>query len=631
MSIRNFWIIAHIDHGKSTLADRMLELTGTKEKREMKNSQMLDTMEIEQERGITIKLTPVRMAWKEHELNLIDTPGHVDFQYEVSRSLASVEWVVLVVDATQGIEAQTLSNLYMAIDHNLVIIPVLNKIDLPSADVPRVTREVISLIGCDESDIIPISAKMGTNVEKVLDAIVKRIPEPRKINTEWEIVQLENQNSKLETLVPETVKLWLIFDSQYDSYRGVVIYIKLFSGEIKRGDKITLMSTDTVVDILEVGCFKPEYFPLPSLKSGEIGYIVTGIKTLQEARVGDTIFAGPEEFKRPIPGFQKVTPYVFAGVYPVDTEDYNQLKTDIEKLKMSDSSLTNEHEVSPALGHGFRCGFLGLLHMEIVKERLDREFDLDVILTSPQVTYQVMMPGDHSHDFKNTPLKLEQLWEKTYTRLWVRNPENLPEPGTYEWMEEPIVKLEIITRSDMVGEMMKLAQEHRGIYKNQTYIDETRSILTYEIPMAEIITDFYDDLKSRSSGYASMSYEQLNYKRDDLVKIDILVNNERISAFSTIAHRSKAFHVGQELCVKLKEAIPKQLFSIPIQAAIWAKVIARETINAYRKDVTGYLYGGDVTRKNKLLDKQKKGKKKMKEFGKVSIPSETFINILKKK
>jgi len=626
MSIRNFWIIAHIDHGKSTLADRMLELTGTKEKREMKNSQMLDTMEIEQERGITIKLTPVRMAWKGHELNLIDTPGHVDFQYEVSRSLASVEWVVLVVDATQGIEAQTLSNLYMAIDHNLVIIPVLNKIDLPSADVPRVTREVISLIGCDESDIIPISAKMGTNVEKVLDAIVERIPEPRSVAAGGKIIA-----NNAEWIIPESVKLGLIFDSQYDSYRGVVIYIKLFSGEIKRGDKITLLSTDTVVDILEVGCFKPEYYPLPSLKSGEIGYIVTGIKTLQEARVGDTIFAGPEEFRRPIPGFQKVTPYVFAGVYPVDTEDYNQLKTDIEKLKMSDSSLTNEHEVSPALGHGFRCGFLGLLHMEIVKERLDREFDLDVILTSPQVTYQVMMPGDHSHEFKNTPLKLEQLWEKTYTRLWIRNPEHLPEPGTYEWMEEPIVKLEIITRSDMVGEMMKLAQEHRGIYKNQTYIDETRSILTYEIPMAEIITDFYDDLKSRSSGYASMSYEQLNYKRDDLVKIDILVNNERISAFSTIAHRSKAFHVGQELCVKLKEAIPKQLFSIPIQAAIGAKVIARETINAYRKDVTGYLYGGDVTRKNKLLDKQKKGKKKMKEFGKVSIPSETFIDILKKK
>ena len=626
MSIRNFWIIAHIDHGKSTLADRMLELTGTKEKREMKNSQMLDTMEIEQERGITIKLTPVRMAWKGHEINLIDTPGHVDFQYEVSRSLASVEWVVLVVDATQGIEAQTLSNLYMAIDHNLVIIPVLNKIDLPSADIPRVTREIVSLIGCDEADIIPVSAKVGTNVEKVLDAIVERIPEPRSIAEGGKIIA-----NNAEGKIPDSVKLGLIFDSQYDSYRGVVIYIKLFSGEIKRWDKIRLMSTDTVVDILEVGCFKPEYHPLPSLKSGEIGYIVTGIKTLQEARVGDTIFAGEERYKCAIPWFKQITPYVFAGVYPVDTEDYNQLKTDIEKLKMSDSSLTNEHEVSPALGHGFRCGFLGLLHMEIVKERLDREFDLDVILTSPQVTYQVMMPGDHSDEFKNTPLKLEKIGDKTYTRLWIRNPENLPEPGTYEWMEEPIVKLEIITRSDMVGEMMTLAQEHRGVYKNQTYIDETRSILTYEIPMAEIITDFYDDLKSRSSGYASMSYEQLNYKRDDLVKIDILVNNERISAFSTIAHRSKAYHVGVELCGKLKEAIPKQLFSIPIQAAVGAKVIARETISAYRKDVTGYLYGGDVTRKNKLLEKQKKGKKKMKEFGKVSIPSETFIDILKKK
>lgn len=626
MSIRNFWIIAHIDHGKSTLADRMLEITGTKEKREMKNNQMLDTMEIEQERGITIKLTPVRMEWKWNEINLIDTPGHVDFQYEVSRSLASVEWVVLVVDATQGIEAQTLSNLYMAIENNLVIIPVLNKIDLPSADVPRVTREIVSLIGCDEADIIPVSAKVGTNVDQVLDAIVERIPEPRSVAAGGKIIE-----NNAAWKIPDSVKLGLIFDSQYDSYRGVVIYIKLFSGEIKRGDKITLMSTNTVVDILEVGCFKPEYHPLPSLKSGEIGYIVTWIKTLQEARVWDTIFAGAEEYKRPIPGFQKVTPYVFAGVYPVDTEDYNQLKTDIEKLKMSDSSLTNEHEVSPALGHGFRCGFLGLLHMEIVKERLDREFDLDVILTSPQVTYQVMMPGDHSHEFKNTPLKVEQLGEKTYTRLWIRNPEHLPEPGTYEWIEEPIVKLEIITRSDMVGEMMKLAQEHRGIYKNQAYIDETRSILTYEIPMAEIITDFYDELKSRSSGYASMSYEQLNYKRDDLVKIDILVNNERISAFSTITHRSKSFHVGVELCGKLKEAIPKQLFSIPIQAAIGAKVIARETINAYRKDVTGYLYGGDVTRKNKLLDKQKKGKKKMKEFGKVSIPSETFIDILKKK
>lgn len=626
MSIRNFWIIAHIDHGKSTLADRMLEFTGTKEKREMKNSQMLDTMEIEQERGITIKLTPVRMSWKGNEINLIDTPGHVDFQYEVSRSLASVEWVVLVVDATQGIEAQTLSNLYMAIEHNLVIIPVLNKIDLPSADVPRVTREIVSLIGCNEADIIPVSAKVGTNVDKVLDAIVERIPEPRSVAAGGAIIE-----NNAAWKIPDSVKLGLIFDSQYDSYRGVVIYIKLFSGEIKRGDKITLMSTNTIVDILEVGCFKPEYHPLSSLKAWEIGYIVTGIKTLQEARVGDTIFAGAEEYKHPIPGFQKVVPYVFAGVYPVDTEDYNQLKTDIEKLKMSDSSLTNEHEVSPALGHGFRCGFLGLLHMEIVKERLDREFDLDVILTSPQVTYQVMMPWDHSHEFKNTPLKVEQLGEKTYTRLWIRNPENLPEPGTYEWIEEPIVKLEIITRSDMVGEMMKLAQEHRGIYKNQAYIDETRSILTYEIPMAEIITDFYDELKSRSSGYASMSYEQLNYKRDDLVKIDILVNNERISAFSTITHRSKSFHVGVELCGKLKEAIPKQLFSIPIQAAIGAKVIARETISPHRKDVIGHLYGGDVTRKNKLLDKQKKGKKKMKEFGKVSIPSETFIDILKKK
>jgi GTP-binding protein LepA len=431
--------------------------------------------------------------------------------------------VILVVDATQGIEAQTLSNLYMAIEHDLVIIPVLNKIDLPSADIERTKREVISLIGCREEDIICVSAKVGTNVEDVLDAVVERIPEPRSVAAEGKIIP-NNAPGK----IPDSVKLGLIFDSQYDSYRGVVIYIKLFSGEIKRGDKITLMNTNTIVEILEVGCFQPEYKALTSLKSGEIGYIVTGIKTLQEARVGDTIFAGAEEYKHPIPGFQQVAPYVFAGVYPVDTEDYNQLKTDIEKLKMSDSSLTNEHEVSPALGHGFRCGFLGLLHMEIVKERLDREFDIDVILTSPQVTYQVMMPGDHSHDFKNTPLKLEKLGDRTFTRLWIKNPERLPEPGTYDWIEEPIVKLEIISRSDMIGEMMKLAQEHRGIYKNQTYIDETRSIITYEIPMAEIITDFYDDLKSRSSGYASMSYEQLNYKRDDLIKVDILVNNERI-------------------------------------------------------------------------------------------------------
>lgn len=629
MQIRNFWIIAHIDHGKSTLADRMLEITGTKEKREMKNDQLLDTMDIEQERGITIKLTPVRMEWNGYQLGLIDTPGHVDFQYEVSRSLASVEWVVLVVDATQWVEAQTLSNLYLALEHDLTIIPVINKIDLPSSNVQWVTNEITNLIGCDPSEIIPVSAKMGTNVDQVLDAIIDRIPAPK-------VLEDQDKNNETNTAKDETKAL--IFDSQYDPYRWIVIYVKLFSGSLKRGDKITFLHPKKTVEILEVGCFKPEYFKQDSLQQWEVGYIISGIKTLKEAQVGDTIYSGPDTNPTPIPGFKKVTPFVYAGVYPIDTTEYNQLKDDIEKLKLNDSSLTSENEVSPALGHGFRCGFLGLLHMEIIKERLDREFNLDVIMTSPQVTYEVALAGDKRETYKNFEgtqyfkdgSHLGMFGSGAATLIYLKNPEELPEAGTYDHIREPIAKLEIICPADQIGPMMELAQDRRGIIKNQSFIDGNRAMLTYEIPMAEIITDFYDELKSRSSGYASMNYEFIEFRRDDLIKLDILVHGERIGAFSNIVHRDKAFRIGEAICKKLKESIPRQNFPIALQAAIGGKIVARQTISAYRKDVTSGLYGWDVSRKKKVLAKQKKGKKRMKQFGKVSIPSQTFVDILKK-
>ena len=622
-SIRNFCIIAHIDHGKSTLADRLMEISGTLEKREIQ-SQTLDNMDLERERGITIKLTPVRMEWKGVELNLIDTPGHVDFQYEVSRSLASVEGAVLVVDATQGIEAQTLSNVYLAMENDLTIIPVLNKIDLPSADVDRVSTEVMNLLGCKKEDIICVSAKTGVNVESILDAVLERMPEPKKLSKES--ILIGHDDTENESGVTKA----LIFDSQYDTYKWVVVYLKLFSGEIKKGDKLEFINTGAKIEALEVGCFRPKYSPTGVLYEGEIGYVVTGLKTLADARVGDTIFSGPQESKIAIDGFKKITPYIFAWVYPVDTDEYPTMKDAMEKLKLNDSSLVTEHEASPALGYGFRCGFLGLLHLDIVKERLWREYSMDVIITSPQVTYKVLIIGDKRGEYPRAAPELIEFGGRTCTYLWISNPEDLPKPGTYIHIEEPIAKVEMITPNEYIGNLMGLAQERRWVFKNQTYLDASRVVLHYEIPMAELVGDFYDDLKSLSSGYASLHYEPLRYQVDDIVCLDILVAGERVDAFSAMCHRSRARMFGNRICEKLKEHIPKAQFAIAIQAAIWGDVIARETISALRKDVTAKLYGGDITRKRKLLEKQKEGKKKMKQFGKVSIPSETFVNILKK-
>ncbi|MFZ4461870.1 MAG: translation elongation factor 4 [Patescibacteria group bacterium] len=622
-SIRNFCIIAHIDHGKSTLADRMLEITGTIEKRDIRE-QTLDTMDIEKERGITIKLTPVRMNWKGVELNLIDTPGHVDFQYEVSRSLASVEGAILVVDATQGIEAQTLSNVYLALENDLTIIPVLNKIDLPSADVERVSTEVMSLLGCSREDIISVSAKTGENVQSVLDAVVDRMPEPKGLDVNSSLV-LHGDAAFDRSGVKA-----LIFDSQYDTYKGVVIYVKLFCGQIKKGDPLEFINTGVKIEALEVGCFSPKWNPIGVIEEGEIGYIVTGLKTIADARVGDTVFRGPAESKNPIQGFKRITPFIFAGVYPVDTDEYPKLKDSIDKLTLNDSSLVTEHEVSAALGHGFRCGFLGLLHLDIVKERLWREFEMDVIMTSPQVTYRVVLPGDKCSDYPRSRPELLQFENRTCTAVMISNPEDLPPAGSWIHIEEPIAKIEIITPTEYVGNLMQLSQERRGVFKNQYFLDARRAVLVYEIPLSELVGDFYDDLKSLSSGYGSLSYEFLKYKMDDLAKLDVLVAGEKVEAFSMIVHRDRARTLGGRICAKLKDAIPKAQFAIAIQAALGSNVIAREDISALRKDVTAKLYGGDISRKRKLLEKQKEGKKKMKQFGKVSIPSETFVNILKK-
>ncbi len=660
-SIRNFCIIAHIDHGKSTLADRLMEITGTLEKREIQ-SQTLDNMDLERERGITIKLTPVRMEWKWVELNLIDTPGHVDFQYEVSRSLASVEWAILVVDASQGIEAQTLSNVYLAMENDLEIIPVLNKIDLPSADVDRVSEEVMNLLGCKKEDIIPVSAKTGINVEAILDAVIERIPEPKKLDNESNFVPVILSETKdpgtLDASQAQhdgTTKA-LIFDSQYDPYKGVVVYLKLFSWEIKKWDKLEFINTGAKIEVLEVGCFRPKYTPKEALYEWEIGYVVTGLKSIAEARVGDTVFAGHPESKHAIKGFKRITPYIFAGIFPVETDEYPKMKDAMEKLMLNDSSLVTEHEASPALGYGFRCGFLGLLHLDIVKERLWREHDMDVIITSPQVTYKVLIQWDKSADyprahpevvrysrdiggFINTEDENDIRGEgsgssladgQVYTYLYISNPEDLPKPGTYVHIEEPIAKVEMITPNDYIGNLMNLAQERRGIFKNQTYLDANRIVLHYEVPMSELVWDFYDDLKSLSSGYASLHYEPLRYKMDDIVKMDIRVAGEVVDAFSAMVHRTRARYLGGRICEKLKENIPKAQFAIAIQAAVGNDVVAREDISALRKDVTAKLYGWDITRKRKLLEKQKEGKKKMKQFGKVSIPSETFVNILKK-
>lgn len=624
-NIRNFCIIAHIDHGKSTLADRLLEITGTIDKRDLR-AQTLDTMELEQERGITIKLTPVRMNWKWHQLNVIDTPGHVDFQYEVSRSLASVEWCLLIVDATQWIEAQTLSNVYMALENNLDIIPVINKIDLPAADVEQVTNEIVSLLGCDPSEIIPVSAKTGLNVESVLDAIIERVRIPQIIQIE-DGLKLEDKELKA-----------LVFDSQYDSYRWVVSYVKVFAGEIKKGDTLHFLNTSKKIEALDVGYFSPKYISDNKIENGSIGYIVTGLKSIRDAQVWDTVWkpaniSGPKakaEEAKAIEGFKKVTPFIYAWVFPMDTSEYPQFKDAFEKLMLNDSALQIEPEVSGALGHGYRCWFLGLLHLDIVKERLFREFDMDVIVTAPQVTYKIKRPGDKRSEYSRFQPVLVDVWDRTYTQISISNPEDLPARELYESIEEPIAKCEIITPSEYIGPLMQLAQERRGMLKNQTYIEGTRVMLTYELPMNELIGDFYDELKSLSSWYASMNYEFLKYKEDDLVKLDIMIAGEKVEALAIICHRSQAAYLGGKIVLKLKEVVPRALFSIALQAAVWWRVVAREDLSAMRKDVTAKLYGWDISRKRKLLEKQKEWKKKMKQFWKVSLPSEAFVNLLKK-
>ncbi|OGJ41921.1 elongation factor 4 [Candidatus Peregrinibacteria bacterium RIFCSPLOWO2_01_FULL_39_12] len=602
-NIRNFCIIAHIDHGKSTLADRFLEVTKTLEKREMKHGQMLDTMELEQERGITIKLQPVRMNWnykgKDYILNLIDTPGHVDFYYEVSRSLAACEGAILVVDATQGIEAQTLANCYMALEHNLAIIPVLNKIDLPSADVPRRAKEIESTLGIPADEIILVSAKEGTNVEKVLERVVECVPSPKPSSDKDELKAL-------------------IFDSVYDAYKGVVAYVRLKSGSVKCGDKVFLLNNKKEIEVLEVGYFKPKYQVADMLRPGEVGYIVTGLKDVRESRVGDTVWRASAsgvtiEKAQPLEGYKIVKPFVFAGIYCTDTDEYPLLRDALEKLQLNDSAISFVPEQSGALGYGFRCGFLGLLHMDIVQERLEREYNLSLIATAPSVSYIVIADSR------------DGLVEKFISR-----PSDLPDPSTIHDIKEPWVKVEILTPKDCIGGIMTLCSDKRGVSKNMQYIDENRIILTFELPLASIVVDFYDQLKSISSGYASMNYELLDYRVGDLVKLDILIAGEKVDALSLIVHRKDAFYVGSELVKKLKDLIPKHQFVIPLQAAIGGKIVARETISAFRKDVTGYLYGGDVSRKKKLLEKQKKGKKRMKMMGKVELPQEAFLAVLKK-
>jgi GTP-binding protein LepA len=593
-NIRNFCIIAHIDHGKSTLADRMLDITGTIEKRKMRN-QFLDRMDLERERGITIKLQPVTMDYGGFILNLIDTPGHVDFSYEVSRSLAAVEGAVLLVDATQGIQAQTLANLYMAIEQNLTIIPVINKIDLPAADIVKTKNEIIKLIGCRNEEIILASGKTGEGVEKILKAVIKRVPCPQG-----------QEKSALRAL---------IFDSNYDEYKGVVAYVRVVDGRIKKGEKILLTATDAKSEAIDVGIFKPDYKTTGELKTGGIGYIITGFKEVGECRVGDTITIVNNEKilgVEPLTGYKEVRPMVFAGVFPKEGNNFQILREAIAKLKLNDASLFYEPEQSEALGFGFRCGFLGLLHLEIFQERLKREYNLDLIITLPSVAYKVL--------------------KKNGENILVRTPQKLPEQSEIEIIDEPWVSLDIITPREYIGGIMKLAQDKRGIYKNTEYLDENRAIMHYEIPMSTILTDFYDKIKSASSGYASINYDYLDYRQADVVKMDILVAEKPVEALSLIVYRDDAFRRGKEIVETLKETLSRQMFVVKLQAAVGGNIIAAERISAMRKDVTAKLYGGDVSRKRKLLEKQKKGKKKMMSqgAGSVEIPSDTFVKILKK-
>ena len=590
-NVRNFCIIAHIDHGKSTLADRLLEFTGTVAQRDMQN-QLLDTMDIERERGITIKLNAARMNYKakngkEYIFNLIDTPGHVDFSYEVSRSLAACEGALLIVDSTQGVEAQTLANVYLAIEQNLEIIPVINKIDLPSADVERVRHEIEEVLGIDASMAIPVSAKAGIGIEEVLEAVVDFVPPPK-----------DTTDKPLRALV---------FDSAYDQYLGTLCFFKIVDGKMKLGDKVKFMASGKEYDIVELGYLTPSRVQVNELVCGDVGYFAGSIKELTRF-VGDTITSVGRPAAEPLPGYKEALPMVFSGLYPVDNDDYHDLKEALEKLKLNDSSITFEPETSSALGFGFRCGFLGMLHMEIAQERLEREYDLALVTTAPSVVYKV-----HTTDGKV---------------LDIDNPANLPNANLREYIEEPYVKVSIITPNDYVGTLMDLAQTKRGIFINMSYIDKIRANLEYEIPLSEVITDFYDQLKSRTKGYASMDYEFKDYKRSNLVKLDVLLAGEVVDALSVICHTDSAFYIGQKLTAKLKEIIPRQMFEVPIQAAIGGRVIARNTIKAMRKNVLDKCYGGDISRKRKLLEKQKKGKKRMKSVGRVEVPQEAFMAVL---
>jgi len=587
-NIRNFCIIAHIDHGKSTLADRLMELTATVSQRDMK-SQLLDSMELEREKGITIKLAPVRMAYKDCELNLIDTPGHVDFSYEVSRSLEACEGAVLVVDASQGIQAQTLANVYLALAADLTIIPVLNKIDLPASDVPRVSAEIINLLGCDESDILKISAKTGEGVPAVLDAIVERVAPP--------------QGS------PSDPTRSLIFDSYYDDYRGVILYTRVVDGSIKKGDTIQMLATDASGLALEVGALSPTMKPLDKIGTGEIGYIVTNLKTTREAKVGDTVTVKRARADAPLPGYQNVKPFVYAGFFPISNEDYNDLKDAVEKLSLSDSALQFEPENSPVLGFGVRIGFLGLLHMDIIRERLEREYDLDLVVTNPSTDYQVTLVKGEEIDIKSAS--------------------GLPDISKIQEIREPWINGEIVVPQDYIGAVIQLIVSKRGRQKNLSYIDE-RALISFEAPLANLLTDFYDQLKSVTSGYGSFNYELSGYRAEDLVRVDYYVAGEMVDSLSMMVHRSESQRVSREIVAKLKEVIPRQNFQVSLQAGIGGRFIAREDISAYRKDVTTGLYGGDVSRKKKVLAKQAKGKKRMKRFGKVDIPSEAFTVMLKR-
>ena len=617
-NIRNFCIIAHIDHGKSTLADRMMEITGTVEKRQMK-SQLLDSMELEREKGITIKLTPVQMKYKGYELNLIDTPGHVDFSYEVSRSLQAVESAILVVDATQGIQAQTLANVYLAIEQNLTIIPVINKVDLPAADVERVSSEIINLLGCDLSEIIPVSAKTGLNVEKVLDRIIEFAPAPNKSSVDASlknsatlpasssVTHSVSNSATLPTSTPETRAL--IFDSYFDDYRGVVLYVRIVDGSINKNAAIQMLAAQTSGIALEVGILKPEMSPKDSLNEGEVGYIVTNLKTTREAKVGDTVTLKKAPAKNPLPGYKNVLPFVYAGFFPVSNDQYKDLKEAIEKLSLSDSALRFEPENSPVLGFGLRIGFLGLLHMDIIKERLEREFKLDLVVTNPSTNYEVTL---------NSGEELE-----------IKSAANLPDASTIAEIREPWVKGEIILPVSMIGSVLQLIVEKRGLQKNISYLED-RALIDFEAPMANLLTDFYDQLKSLTSGYASFNYEINGYRAEDLVRVDFLVGGEKMDALALMCHRSEADALGRSITKKLKEVIPRQNFEVALQAAIGARIIARETIGAFRKDVTVKIHTGDRDRKAKLLEKQKRGKARMKRFGKIDIPSEAFTVMLKR-